>query len=137
MNRLLIVVTMMLCVAGAAVGAVAGGLDGTAPVVCAASKTFDCASYGECVADSPEAINLPQLIRLDFAAKRAFTKRASGEERVAAISLQELQEGELILQGIQNGYGWSMAISLESGDMSLAITGGGAGMVVFGTCMGL
>jgi hypothetical protein len=137
MNGSLIVATIILCVAGAAEGALAAGLDGTAPVVCAASKTFDCASDGECVADAPEAINLPRLIRLDFAAKKAFTKRASGEERVAPISLQELQEGELILQGIQNGYGWSMAISLESGDMSLAITGGGAGMVVFGTCMGL
>lgn len=137
MNGSLIVVTIILCVAGAADRALAGGLDGTAPVVCAASESFDCASDGECVTDAPEAINLPRLIRLDFAAKKAFTKRASGEERVAAIGLQELQEGELILQGIQNGYGWSMAISLESGDMSLAITGGGAGVVVFGTCMGL
>lgn len=137
MNGSLIVATIILCVAGAAGVALAGGLDGTAPVVCATSETFDCASGAQCVTDSPEAINLPRLIRFDFAAKKAFTKRASGEERVAPISVQELQDGELILQGIQNGFAWSMAISQESGDMSLAIAGGGAGLVVFGSCMAM
>ena len=137
MSRSHIVMTIILGVSGAADVALAAGLDGTAPIVCETSDTFDCAPGGQCVADSPEAINLPRLIRIDFAAKKAFTKRASGEERVAPISLQELQDGELILQGIQNGLAWSAAISQESGDMSLAIAGGGAGMVVFGTCMGL
>ena len=137
MSRVLAVATVILVASGAADIALAGGLDGTAPVVCATAETFDCASGGQCVADSPEAINLPRLIRFDFAAKKAFTKRASGEERVAAINLQESQNGELILQGIQNGFAWSMAISQESGDMSLAIAGGGAGLVVFGSCMAM
>lgn len=135
MRRSLIVMTIILSVSGTSQVARAAGLDGTAPVVCETSETFDCAPGGQCIADSPEAINLPRLIRIDFAAKKAFTKRASGEERVAPINLQESQDGELILQGIQNGVAWSATISQENGDMSLAIAGGGAGLVVFGSCM--
>jgi hypothetical protein len=114
--------------------ALAGGIDGTAPVVCATSETFDCGPNRQCIADSPEAVNIPRLLRLDFTAKKAFTKRMNGEERVAQISVQTAQEGELLLQGVQNGFGWTMTISQESGDMALTIAGKQAGFVVFGTC---
>ena len=70
MSRTLFVVMFVLSLAGVADAALAGGLDGTAPVVCAINDTFDCASGGQCVAASPEAINLPRLIRFDFAAKK-------------------------------------------------------------------
>jgi hypothetical protein len=117
--------------------AMAAGLDGTAPVVCATTQTFDCAAGGDCIADSPDAINLPQLLRLDFAARKAITKRPSGAERVAEIGALTIQEGELVLQGVQAGHGWSMAISRGTGAMSLTIAGDGSGFVVFGTCTAL
>jgi hypothetical protein len=137
MSRIFVVLMIVLDLAGAADTAFAGGLDGTTPVVCAINEAFDCASGGQCVANSPEAINLPRLIRLDFAAKKAFAKQANGEERASPIALQESQEGELILGGIQNDFAWSMAISQESGDMSLTIAGGGGGYVVVGSCMAM
>jgi hypothetical protein len=43
----------------------------------------------------------------------------------------------LILEGVQNGFAWSMAISQESGDMSLTIAGGGGGYVVVGSCIAM
>ena len=137
MSRSLAVVSIILSLAGAADPALAGGLDGIAPIVCAMSETFDCASGRQCVADSPEAINLPRLVRFDFAAKKAFAIQASGEERASPISLQESRERELILEGVQNGFAWSMAISQESGQMSLTIAGGGGGYVVMGSCMAM
>jgi hypothetical protein len=112
----------------------AAGLDGSGPVTCATSVTFDCAPNGECIKDSPEAINLPRLIRLDLPAKKAFTKWASGEERSAEIASQSVEGGRLILQGIQNGNGWSLTVAQESGAMSLAIAGDGAAIIAFGVC---
>jgi hypothetical protein len=137
MNRPLVVVTTIMTLTGAVTGAIAETLDGKAPLVCAASETFDCAAARQCVADSPEGINVPRLIRIDFAAKKAFTKRLNGEDRESPIGVTQIHEGKLILQGVQGGYGWSMAISQETGAMSLTIADDGVGAVVFGTCMGL
>jgi hypothetical protein len=125
---------IMAALLGSALPATAAGLDGTEPVTCATSVTFDCAPYGDCIKDSPEAINLPRLIRLDLPAKKAFTKWASGEERTADIASQKIEEGRLILQGIQNGNAWSLTVSQESGVMSLAIAGDGTAVVAFGVC---
>src|SRR5262252_4753863 len=119
---------------GSAAAAAAAGLDGGAPITCETSVTFDCAPNGECIKDSPEAINLPRLIRLDFAAKKAFTKWASGEERTAEIAMFRLEGGRLVLQGVQNGNGWSLTVVQESGAMSLAIAGDGAAINAFGVC---
>jgi len=125
---------IMAALLGSALPATAAGLDGTEPVTCATSVTFDCAPYGDCIKDSPEAINLPRLIRLDLPAKKAFTKWASGEERTAEIAMFRLEGGRLVLQGVQNGNGWSLTVVQESGAMSLAIAGDGAAINAFGVC---
>ena len=134
MNRLTIYAAVISIIIAAGAPAVADGINGTQPMICAPTQTFDCDPGRQCIADSPEAVNLPRLIRLDFAAKQAFTKEPNGEERVAQISSRTVQDGELMLQGVQNGFGWTMMISQDSGDMTLTIAGKGAGFVVFGNC---
>ena len=66
---------------------------------------------------------------LDPALARAF-----GEERTADIASQKVEQGRLILQGIQNGNAWSLTVSQESGVMSLAIAGDGVAVTAFGVC---
>lgn len=134
MGKHLIGRSMAAALAAIASPASAAGLDGTDPLICATAEAFDCAPNSQCIRDSPEAVNLPRFIRLDFAEKRAFTKRLSGEERVAEIMSQQSVDGRLVLQGVQLGHGWSMAISQETGAMSLAVVGAEIGFVVFGTC---
>jgi hypothetical protein len=125
---------MVAAMASFAMPAAAAGLDGHEPLTCETSETFDCAPNDECIKDSPEAVNLPRLIRLDFAGKRAFTKSASGEQRTAEIASQHVDGGKLILQGVQEGNAWSMAVSQETGIMSLTISGDQAAIVAFGVC---
>jgi hypothetical protein len=137
MNRRAVASMLILGIAVRAGTAMAAGLDGTAPIICATTQTFDCAAAGDCISDSPDAINLPRLLRLDFVAKKALTKRPDGAERVAEIGALTIQEGELVLQGVQAGHGWTMAISRGTGAMSLTIAGDGSGFVVFGTCTAL
>lgn len=120
-----------------AAAAAAAGLDGVAPITCATSVTFDCVPDEDCIKDSPEAIDLPRLIRLDFAAKKAFTKLASGEELTAEIGSQQVDQDRLILQGVQSGAAWSLAVSQKTGVMSLSISGDEAAIVAFGTCEAL
>jgi hypothetical protein len=118
--------------------ALAEDFDGSAPLICATAEAFDCGPNvdcaSDCASDTPETIDLPRFIRLDFAGKRAFTKRQDGEERVAAIASQAVDSGMLILQGVQNAHAWSLLISQTTGAMSLSISGDGVGFVIFGSC---
>ena len=114
--------------------ALADGIDGTAPLICATNEAYDCGPNIDCATNTPETVDLPRFIRLDFAGKRAFTKRQSGEERMAPIASQTVDSGMLILQGIQNAHAWSLLISQATGSMSLSISGDEVGFVVFGSC---
>jgi hypothetical protein len=44
------------------------------------------------------------------------------------------ENGKLILQGIEDGRGWSLVIVEETGKMSATIAGDQVGFVVFGNC---
>jgi hypothetical protein len=125
----------LLAGAGSMAGqALADGLDGVAPAICATTETYDCAPDSQCIRDTPEALNLPRFIRIDFAAKKAFTTRQGGDERTAEIASQQVDDAQLILQGVQAGHGWSMVIARETGAMSLSVAGDQMGFVIFGYC---
>jgi hypothetical protein len=114
--------------------ALAAGLDGTAPVTCSIAETADCEPGENCIRDTPEAIDLPRLMRIDFAAKKVVSKLTGGGERTAEIGLQRVEEGKLLLQGIQRGHGWTAIIVQETGALSLAIAGEDGAVAAFGFC---
>jgi len=54
--------------------------------------------------------------------------------RTTKIQNVEKLENQTVLQGIQNGRGWSIVIDAVSGDMSAAIAGDDISFVLFGVC---
>ena len=44
------------------------------------------------------------------------------------------EAGELVLQGIENGLGWSLMINESDGQMTLTAAGDRLAFVVFGAC---
>ena len=44
---------------------------------------------------------------------------------------------QLIIQGVENDHGWTMAISKETGRMSLAVVGEEVSFTIFGACKAL
>lgn len=112
----------------------AAGFDGSKPLLCASIETFDCASGGDCLKGTAESMNVPQFIRLDFKAKVARATRPDGEERTSKIGSMTQNDGALILQGVQGGLGWSMAIAQDGGKMALTAAGEQVGFVIFGAC---
>lgn len=114
--------------------AAAAEFDGSKPLICATIETYECVPGGECLEGTPESINAPQFIRLDFSAKIARATRPDGEERTSGIEILKQNEGELILQGVQGGLGWSIAITPENGRMALSASGDGVVFALFGAC---
>ncbi len=132
--RMLGTLGLGLALSVASFGAAAQTIDGTKPLVCASMESFDCAPGGSCIKGLARDIDAPQFIHLDFAEGVARTVRANGEEREAKISEPRREAGQLILQGVQEGFGWSLSIAKKNGAMALTITGEEVAFVIFGAC---
>ncbi len=112
----------------------AASFDGSEPLLCASVEAYDCGAGEECFKGTAEGINAPQFIRIDFEQKLARATRLGGEEQTAKIESMTRDEGKIILQGVQQGLGWSMVITQESGAMALTATGDRSVFVIFGAC---
>jgi len=116
-----------LCVAAAP--ALAADFDGSKALICSTIETHDCAIGTTCDRGLAEDINVPQFIRLDFAAK---TMSARG--RTSKIGGFARSDGMLIIQGFENKRAFSATISEQSGKLVGAIAADEAGYLLFGAC---
>jgi hypothetical protein len=127
----------MLAMIGIIVGlfpwSVVSAADETGPWLCAPIQEIECEQTGECKANASESLNLPSFIKIDLAAKQASGVE-DGKEEVAAIQRVEHADGRLILQGTQNGRGWSAVIVEETGKMTLSVSGEDTAWLAFGAC---
>ena len=108
--------------------------DGTQPLICAAIDTAQCESDGSCLQGSAASINVPQFIRIRFDEMVVRAKRADGSERTSKIEGLQQNGGALILQGAENGLGWSLVVTQTEGHMTLTAAGDRLAFVVFGAC---
>ena len=106
------------------------------PLLCAPGEPLQCENNGECARGTIQGVRLPRFIRVDFATQQ-LSGAVEGEQVVTTIKNRQQLDGTLILQGTENGRGWSMAINEKSGEMTLTVSGDQVGFVVFGACMSL
>jgi hypothetical protein len=109
--------------------AAAGPYDGSRPLLCAVDAIAECDSSGRCERHLPD-VNAPRFIRVDVAGK-AIT--ADGNRRSPLGSTMHV-DGELILQGGENGRGWSATIDEETGRMAVALVDNDYTFSFFGAC---
>lgn len=112
-----------------ATAALAADFDGSKPLICAPVSAIDCMRGDECLSGLPEDIGAPAFMRLDFA-----RKTITGPKSVSPILLQEKTAEQLLLQGREGPFGWTMSLDLASGDMSLSLMSNKAAYVLFGSC---
>jgi hypothetical protein len=115
--------------------AVAADFDGSRNLLCVPTDATQCEGAGECDRVAVEEINLPRFVKVDFKKKLLRGTMLGGEEQTTAIqNLLTPADGRTILQGAENGRGWSMTIDPITGDMSVAIAGDDIGVILFGVC---
>ena len=125
---------LALCLSIASLPAAADGFDGSQPLICATNEAFECGPADQCLKGTADGMNVPQFIWLDFEQKMVRAKRPDGEERTSDIQGLTQNAGTLILHGVQDGLGWSMAITQAGGKMTLTAAGEQVAFVVFGAC---
>jgi len=115
-----------------ATSAFASDFDGSKRLICATVEARDCVSGGECFRGLPDEVGAPAFVRIDFEKKSLF-----GPHRTAPIRSMEKDERQLLLQGVELGYVWVIALDQESGRFSASLTNREGAFVLFGSCTAL
>ncbi len=115
----------------------ATGLEGTNNIVCATMDVVACVDEQACIQGSAKSFELPGFIVLDMQKKVMRADYESGHKGSSAVKNMEKSEGQLIIQGIENGRGWNISINTKSGKMSAALAGNGVSFLAFGNCTSL
>jgi hypothetical protein len=114
--------------------AAAADFDSSRDLLCVPTDAVQCEGAGDCKRVTVEEVNLPRFVNIDFKKKRLRGSILGGEEQTTAIGNVQSDSGRTILQGAENGRGWSMTIDHATGDMSVAIAGDDIGFILFGVC---
>ena len=127
MTRVLyIVVALALMTSGAAA---AGDFDGSKLLICAPVEAMDCGPGDGCSKERPEDIGAPNFLRIDFA-----NKVIVGPKQTTPILLMEKSNDQILLQGKELGYAWTLVLDQESGTMTMTLVNRESAFVLFGPC---
>lgn len=130
MNRIFVVLgclTLTIC----SMSVNASGFDSSKPLVCAIIEVQDCDIYSQCARVNANAVNLPDIFRMDIKKKELI-----GAERNAKIQHVTQEDGRIVLHGTsENERGWTVSMSESTGQFTGAVAGDGFGFVLFGSCL--
>ena len=132
-SKQLVLACLLVCLF--ALPAAGGDFNGSKPMLCVPIEISECAPSTGCQETAAEIAGLPQFIQINAKKKSVSGKLADGTVKSAKIETKAIQEGNLVLQGMQNGRGWSMVIAEDTGKMSLSVAGRDVGFFVSGACM--
>jgi hypothetical protein len=127
---------ILACVAGVAAAAGllalparAGDFDGSKLLLCALVEALDCAPGTACEKSTPGEIGAPAFFRIDFAGKTLI-----GPKRTTPIALMQKTDTQILLQGTELGYAWTVVLDAETGEMATTLANREGVFVVFGAC---
>jgi hypothetical protein len=109
----------------------AEGLDTSKSLQCALAEAAECDEAAECSDVTLEQIELPGVWRIDFAAKQLVS---TDGQRTSPIHAVEALDAVVVLQGHQNGRGWTLVLDRATGHLSGAVAGAEGAFILAGGC---
>lgn len=109
----------------------AGPYDGSRPFLCAVASVMECDDQGKCERHlNDDNDHTVTFLRIDVGAKTV----TAGPGRTASVKAVSNIDGQLILQGGENGRGWSATIEEKTGRMAAAVVDSDVTFSIFGGC---
>ena len=121
-----------LCLILTPLSIAAAQFDGSTPLLCAVIQVVECGTGGDCYPVQPEIANIPRFLKINFKNKTISATEENGKKEVTRIKNFEHTNGNMVLQGSENGRGWTMVISEETGKVSATVSDDQVGFVIFG-----
>ncbi len=123
----------LACLALVSPASAAGKYDGSKPMLCAVTAVSECTADGKCERSGPqEGNNLPAFLRVDLKGRLLTDNDGSG--RKTEIKTSSVVDGQLMLQGGENGKAWTMVIGSETGRWGGSVVEDDGLFAVFGSC---
>lgn len=122
-----------------ALPAMSGEFDGSRPLLGTVDRIVEINTLKIIDNVDPDTVGLPRKFVIDFKANIIRPTKDNVVRRTSKIKRIDHIENKLILQGAEegnnnDGLGWSMSISKQTGKMVLTASGDGIAYVVFGAC---
>ena len=112
----------------------AAGFDGRSNLVCAVMDVVACTEGPACLQGSSKTFDLPVFIFVDFKANVVRGTDDSGGKEVSPIKNSETTETQILLQGVEDHRGWSLAIDRRTGHLALSSSGADVSFMLMGAC---
>lgn len=125
-------IVVMVLAASVSMMALAEPIDGRKRVICATTELQDCVAGSECLKGLPAEYGAPTSLRIDFANKQVL-----GERRKSKIRDMEKSNGQILLQGREMGFAWTIGIDSKSGEMTVSLLNREGAFILFGSCTAL
>ncbi len=119
---------------GLAVPAYAATIDPSQRLICSSIRTAECGLSGDCTVGLGSDINVPQFFFVDLANKKVEATRPDGSDLNSSFTMTAADGQPIVLQGAENGRGWSATIDHKSGGLVVAVSGENTAFAVFGAC---
>jgi len=107
----------------------AADFDGSKALICATMEAHDCSIGEACQRGLPQDVGAPLFMRIDFA-----KKTIAGPKRTTPIVSMSKNDSDLLLQGSELGYAWTIVLNIASGSMSASMIKGDTVFALFGAC---
>lgn len=141
MNRIIVIMLAIVCIPFGPRLVTASDFNGSQPLLCAVNDVTECLTGEKCKEVSAEDINLPRFLWIDVGKKTIQSKKQGDDVRKSQIDLVKHVGGKLMLQGAEQGpddtsggFGWTIVIMEDTGQMVLTASGDFVGDVAFGVC---
>jgi len=119
----------------------AGGLESSKSLLCQSDEGKAYHAGGEMRPFNPESVGLAKKFVIDLKHRVVRPTTDSYVQRRSRILQIVYIESKMILlgaedgvEGVEDGVGWTAAISRETGRFTVSAAGTGVGYTVFGTC---
>ncbi len=114
-------------------------IDGSENLICAAFDVSACLEGGRCTRGEARSFDMAEFMNVDFKKKIVHATYDAESDKTAnsPIKNMEASGNQLILQGVENNHGWTMAINRVTGRMSIGVVGDEINFSIFGACKAL
>lgn len=129
MKRALFVAAAAAAWVWSAAQAAGAEYDGSRLLICANTEASDCGAGQACARGQAGAFGAPTFFRIDFA-----NKTIVGPKRSTPIVSQDRSASQLLLQGTELGYAWSIALDTTDGRVAASLVDRDGVIVLFGNC---
>lgn len=118
----------------ASTSANASNMDGSSDIICAVMNVVACVDDHECIQGNSKKFDVPEIMILDAKNKVVRASYESGHEAISPVKSIEVNGNHLILQGVEESRGWTIAINSKTGNMNGSGVGDSLGFLLFGNC---